>query len=133
MRRELLIGLLLVALALAVVVVSGSDDPTAARKKRKNRVPAMARNTYIVATKDSAGGDGEVRSVTVVCDAGDKLLSGGYDELDAESTLRSNSPSTGDVGNNLANEWTVAWRTTGGDDLVDVFALCSDFPPLHEQ
>lgn len=133
MNRSSIVGLTMIVLMLIAITAIGISDPTDAGKKKKKRVPAMARNTYVIAIKGSAGGSApDVRSVTVTCDAGDKVLSGGFDELDETTNLRTNSPSDGAVGVNLPNEWIVSWYHDGSDDLVDVFALCSDFPPLHQ-
>jgi hypothetical protein len=119
---------MVLAAALALGVSYDGDTRAA-----KQSFPKMAKATYINETKDNPGsGTSEVRSITVRCDPGDKALSGGFDELDATSNLRTNGPTSGNT-DPPHDRWEVAWYDDGSPfDLVDVFVLCSDFPPRHE-
>lgn len=125
-----LIGIGFAAIALVKMLSLSHDDGAHARKNRRS-FPPMAKATYITSTlNDEGSGTGDVRSVTVACDPGDKALSGGFDEMDAGTALRTNSPSNGNT-DPPHDRWVVEWINDASVDLVDVFVLCSDFPPLH--
>ena len=128
MRNALaMVGLGAVVLAVALALVGVAGDTRAGAET----FPKMANATYIKKALDNRGaGTGSERSIILTCDAGDKVLSGGFDELDKGSQLSTNGPTSGDTAR-PHNRWEVQWYHDGSDDAVDVFVLCADFPPTR--
>jgi hypothetical protein len=68
---------------------------------------------------------GAAEAVTVSCDAGDRVLSGGYSGLNNSTRVLDSYPVT-DAG------WQLRFRNQGAaSDSVFAHALCADFAPRH--
>ena len=77
----------------------------------------MRVDTYRI-TDDSAG-SGETEH-EAACNAGDRLVSGGYVFADAGTFISGSWP------NFLAESWVVRWVNDGTPDSIRVFALCAN-------
>ena len=69
---------------------------------------------------------GSFAAVTVACDAGDHLLSGGYLGKNRSTNARDSYPTDTGAG------WNFWFRNQGaGSDTIFIHACCADFPPRH--
>jgi hypothetical protein len=131
-RALLMAGLLAVVLAVAHALPDGPSVNTLAGKKS---FPKMAKSTYIKVLENTPGFDlgGGHRAVSLPCDSGDKVLSGGFDKLDVGTTVTRNLPPGAGPGfASPLDRWDVEWLNDGTNDSLDVYVLCADFPPKHE-
>jgi hypothetical protein len=65
------------------------------------------------------------------CDAGDKVVGGGYTDLHPTSHIATDGPSSGSSG--TQSGWVITWKTADPNttDTVGVYALCADFGDTH--
>jgi hypothetical protein len=65
------------------------------------------------------------------CDAGDKVVGGGYGDLHPTSHVATDSPSSG--ASETQSGWVITWKTLDPNttDTVAVYALCADFGAPH--
>ena len=77
---------------------------------------------------ESTGGDigGGERLELTLCDAGDRVLSGGHSSLDAGTTLTFSAPLV-----DAEQGWQLRWINDGTADSIAVWVVCADYPPLH--
>ncbi|MPZ22068.1 MAG: hypothetical protein GEU28_00645 [Dehalococcoidia bacterium] len=65
------------------------------------------------------GGANQTVSVSVACDPGDQLLSGGYYGVEPATRVLASFPEVGE-------QWVVSWRNGPTPDFVGVVANCTD-------
>jgi hypothetical protein len=93
----------------------------------KDSSQLLSKDTYTNAVETTGLENSGIRFFTVSCDEGDKLLSGGFRDVDAGTTLVSSF--AGGLGSDP--HWTLEWRNDATADTILMFAYCSDFAPAH--
>jgi hypothetical protein len=87
---------------------------------------SLPAKTYKKATNNGSFGglpNNEV-SATVACDAGDRLLSGGYLGAGVGTHIIVNAPDP-----TVAQRWYVQWHNDATVDKIQLIVLCSDLRP----
>jgi hypothetical protein len=87
----------------------------------------LPNDTYVNEASKLGPGSGNTVFVSVDCDSGDKLLSGGGQAASPnEDTMTASVPFVDGQG------WDYQIRDNGSPSFVDAFVLCADFPPEHQ-
>jgi hypothetical protein len=89
-------------------------------------------NTYVNGTSVIATAANQTVLADAFCDAGDRVLSGGYSIDDGEIPVFPGSIITYSfLADNTQTGWSAAMLADHAGSTLEVFAICFDNPPLH--